>query len=140
MSRPSSPMAISAIASWTLRIRSKLHSAPSNSGRSLALRLGSLACVTAASSRLSRCPMPRLSRRHVAGREQLVEHRVYVLRRGHPPHGEVAMAPGDVGVAMPHRRLVRVVEALAVGGLHVSEVLADWQHLLVEQAKATRHV
>ena len=41
MSRPSSPSAISPIVSWTFWISSKVHSAPSNRGRMLPLRLGS---------------------------------------------------------------------------------------------------
>src|SRR5262245_5495911 len=111
MSSPISPRAISPHASSTLRIRSKVHSAPSNSGLTLpVLRFGSFASfvVTALSSPAggagsgelgvggaavpqTRFPTPHsllpipcflsLSRRGVAGGEQLVEDRVDILRR-----------------------------------------------------------
>ena len=69
-----------------------------------------------------------------------MEDRVDVFRGSHAPHGEVLMPPADLGIAVPHRRLLRVVEALAVRRLDVGEVLADRQHLLVEQLHAARHV
>src|SRR5262245_38760999 len=114
MSSPSSPRAISPHASCTLRISSKVHSAPSNSGRTfVALRLGSFAwvVVTALSSPSHGGLAVHASRRGVAGSgEQLVEDRVDVLRRSHAPRGEILVAPGDLIVAMPNRRLVRIVE------------------------------
>ena len=49
-------------------------------------------------------------------------------------------AAGDLGIAVPDRRLHRVVEALAVCGLDVGEILAHRQDLVVEQLQAARHV
>src|SRR5262245_56131273 len=138
MSSPSSPMPISAQASCTLRISSNVHSAPSNSGLTFtALRLGSFTWVTATASF---SPPALTSRRGVVGGEQFVEDRVDVLRRRHAACGEVLVPPRDLGIAVPDRRLVRVGEPLAVGRLNVGEVLADGQHVPVEQTQAARHV
>src|SRR5581483_3687833 len=130
MSRPSSPSAISPMASCTLRISSKVHSAPSNSGRMLPRRLDGFLVETVANwvCLPSGCGAVRS--------KELVEDREDVLRRCHPPHGEVAPLLGGLGVAVPDRRLHRIVEALAVCGLDVGEVLADGQDFLVEQLQA----
>src|SRR5262245_51788937 len=125
-------MAISLMASSTLRIRSKVHSAPSNSGLTFVVlrfgSFGSFVVVTALSLAFHGGFAPLGSRGSVAGGEQLMEHRVDILRRRHAACREVLVAAGDQIVAMPHGGLVRVVEALAVSGLDVGEVLADGQH------------
>src|SRR6476661_1144107 len=121
MSSPSSPIAISPIVSWTFWISSKVHSAPSNSGRMLPRRLAGLLVAVVANLK---CLPLRCSGCGAVGREQLVEHREYVLRRRHPPHGEVPALAGDLGVAVPDGRLDCVVEALAMRRLDVGEILA----------------